>query len=171
MTSPDAVLSSRYGTLSVESSNVLLSRLSDSQQMTPWEVIEEALLRKRPARNMKWLAEQLDETIQVVSNWKKRGVPARRFRDIGKVLGLSVDQIEGLEALPWETSQEAGLLPDVADLAQTINQLPEQQRKYVIQQTRMTISYLPDLFRTTTEESVKPEPKQSASPERARKLR
>lgn len=146
--------------------------LSDSGGMTPWEVIEEALLRRRPARNMKWLAEQLGEKIQTVSNWKARGVPARRFREIGKALGLSVDQIEGLEALPWDgEATDGGLLPDVAELAQTVNQLPENQRRLVLETARLAISHARLLGRTTTEEAAKPERRESASPERARKLR
>lgn len=169
MPNPDAVLSSRHGTPFVELRNGLLSRLSDSSGMTPWEVIEEALLRKRPARNMKWLAEQLDERIQTVSNWKARGVPARRFREIAKALDLTVDQIEGLEALPWEKSPEVGLLPDVAELAQTINDLPEQQRRFVIETTRLTISHASGLARPMTDTTPKLEPKRTPSTERARK--
>lgn len=69
--------------------------------MTPWEVIEEALVHRKPKRNVQWLADQLRVTIQVVSNWKARGVPARRYREIADVLGLTVDQLEGVEPLPW----------------------------------------------------------------------
>lgn len=89
--------------------------------MTPWEVIEEALAQKRPPRGPAWLAEQLKERIQVVSNWKSRGkVPASRYREVAQILGLTVDQLEGLAPLPWEVKQEAStptLLPEIVDLA------------------------------------------------------
>lgn len=75
--------------------------------MTPWQVIEEALAHKRPPRSQKWLAEELGESVQTISNWKNRGVPARRFRDIANVLGLTVDQIEGLHPLPWDRPNSA----------------------------------------------------------------
>lgn len=76
---------------------------------TPWQVIEEALARKRPPRGPKWLADELNESIQTVSNWKVRGVPVRRYREIANALGLTVDQIEGLEPLPWERlAQDSG---------------------------------------------------------------
>lgn len=69
--------------------------------MTTWEVIEDALAHKKPRRNPQWLAEQLGVTIQVVSNWKARGVPARRYREIATAVGITVDQLEGIEPLPW----------------------------------------------------------------------
>lgn len=155
--------------LSVDSINRLWTRSSDSRWMTPWQVINEALQHKKPARNMTWLAEQLDEDIRVVSNWKKRGVPARRYREIASVVGLSVDQIEGLAPLPWDKPPVSdGLLPEVAQLAQAINDLPEPQRGSFIKMTATTLSFLPNLHRPTTESA---QPKQEPSPERAKKLR
>lgn len=74
--------------------------------MTPWQVIEEALAHKKPPRSPQWLADQLHVKIQVVSNWKSRGVPTARYREIASALDLSVDQIEGLEPLPWEKAGE-----------------------------------------------------------------
>lgn len=91
-----------HSTPSVELVNVSLIHSSDSLGMTPWQVIEEALARKRPPRGPKWLADELQESIQTVSNWKARGVPVKRYREIANALGLTVDQIEGIEPLPWE---------------------------------------------------------------------
>lgn len=71
--------------------------------MTPWEIIEQALTHRKPPRSPKWLADQLGNTsIQVVQNWKTRGVPPARYRAIASALGISVDQLEGLAPLPWE---------------------------------------------------------------------
>jgi len=72
--------------------------------MTPWEVIEEALRRKRPAKKPAWLAERLAVTAQVVSNWKTRRVPPERYREIAEALDLTVDQLEGVAPLPWEST-------------------------------------------------------------------
>lgn len=96
--------------------------------MTPWQVIEEALARKRPPRGPQWLADQLDETVQVVSNWKARGVPPRRFREIANVLGLTVDQIEGVDPLPWEGLGEGGDWPFSEDLRQKVLRLSDEER-------------------------------------------
>lgn len=75
--------------------------------MTPWEVIEEVLAHKRPRRSPLWLAEQLGLSIQVVSNWKQRGsVPPARYRAIANALGITVDQLEGIEPLPWLNADE-----------------------------------------------------------------
>lgn len=70
--------------------------------MTPWEVIEEALVRRRPVQNKEWLARQLGVKPQAIGNWRERGVPPGRFRALGKVLQLTVDQIEGEAPLPWD---------------------------------------------------------------------
>jgi hypothetical protein len=122
----------------VELVNVALSHSSDSQDMTPWQVIEEALARKRPPRGPMWLAEALGETIQVVSNWKKRGVPARRYREIANVLGLTLDQVEGLEPLPWDRQDGSEwpfseeLRARVLKLSDTaLNELEAQMRKHL----------------------------------------
>lgn len=69
--------------------------------MTSWDIIEEALAHKRPPRNLTWLAEQLRVSVQVIQNWKSRRVPPSRFREVASALGLSIDQLEGLEPLPW----------------------------------------------------------------------
>ena len=62
--------------------------------MTPWEVIQEALLHRRPIRNLQWLAEQLGVSIQAVVNWRARGVPANRYRDIAAALGITEGAVE-----------------------------------------------------------------------------
>lgn len=70
--------------------------------MTPWEIVEEALQRKRPPRGPKWLADELGMTLQAIGHWKNRGVPPGKYRAIGIAIGLTVDQLEGLSPLPWE---------------------------------------------------------------------
>jgi hypothetical protein len=76
--------------------------------MTTWEIVEEALARKRPPRNQEWLADQLKErtgkkiTPQAVSNWKKRGVPPARYGDLADLFELTTDQVAGRAPLPWE---------------------------------------------------------------------
>lgn len=121
----------------------MLSRLSESAAMDTWQIIEDALLHMKPRRNMLWLSEQLHVSIQVVSNWKSRGVPASRRRDIATALGLSIDQIDGLAPLPWEEIAEASeltkLFPDVASVATSINELPKRQRDWVLGVVKSTI--------------------------------
>lgn len=80
--------------------------------VTPWQVIEEALLHRRPARTPQWLADQLGLSIQVVSNWKSRRVPPGRYRQIAELLGLSIDQLEGIAPLPWQ-NLDAWPFPDI----------------------------------------------------------
>lgn len=106
--------------------------------MTPWQVIEQALLHRRPSRSPKWLADQLGEKIQVISNWKARGVPARRYREIAQALGITVDQLEGLAPLPWDLEGE-DLRPDVYAAAAAMNSLPDRQRKWVLDVLASTI--------------------------------
>lgn len=69
--------------------------------MTTWEVIEAALANRRPPRKVQWLADQIGASAQVMTNWKKRGVPPARHRDIAQALGLTLDQLAGLAPLPW----------------------------------------------------------------------
>lgn len=111
--------------------------------MDTWHVIEEALHHMRPRRSPLWLSEQLGVTIQVVSNWKARGVPPSRLREIARALGLSVDQLEGVAPLPWEeTTGDSGsdkLYPEVAAAANAINHLPKKQRDWVLGVVQSTI--------------------------------
>jgi hypothetical protein len=130
----------------VELVNFTLSRLSDSSQMTPWEVIQLSLAHMRPPRNTQWLADQLGMSIQAVSNWKNRGVPARHYREIASALGITVDQLEGIDRLPWEGQDHGtGLMPEVEAVAGEINALPKAQRDWVLRTVRDAI----DLARET----------------------
>lgn len=70
--------------------------------MNVWDIVEAALARHRPPRDQQWLAASLDVTPQAVHKWKKDGVPPRRYREIATLLGLTIDQLEGLEPLPWD---------------------------------------------------------------------
>jgi DNA-binding transcriptional regulator YdaS (Cro superfamily) len=109
--------------------------------MSPWEVIEEALVRKRPRRNLQWLADQIGVSIQVVSNWKSRGVPAKRYRDISSALGITVDQLEGLQRLPWEheSHSSSDLRPEVSEIAQQINVMPDKKREWLLMTMRQAL--------------------------------
>ncbi len=92
--------------------------------MNPWEVIEDVLAHKK--RSLSWLAQQFSKktTIQVVMNWEERGVPPKRFREIADILGITIDQLEGLEPLPWSKEFE---WPFSAQLHERIQQLrPEE---------------------------------------------
>lgn len=95
----------------------MLSRLPTIPDVTPWQVIEEALLRLRPPRNKEWLSARLSErgkkiTPQGVGNWKERGVPGSRFIELGEILDLSPRQVAGLDPLPWDTA-EGWPFPDI----------------------------------------------------------
>lgn len=78
--------------------------------MTPWEVIEQALARRKPKpQSQEWLANELSRrtgtkiTPQAISHWKgKRGVPKGRFFDLADLLGLTPDQVAGRAPVPWE---------------------------------------------------------------------
>lgn len=71
--------------------------------MTPWEVVEGALARRKPKRNQAWLAQQLGVGTQAVTNWKLRGsVPTGQYRALADLLHLTVEQIEGRAPAPWE---------------------------------------------------------------------
>jgi hypothetical protein len=71
--------------------------------MTPWDIIEIALARAfRPPKSQQWLADSLHLTPQAIHKWQKNGVPPKRYRDVATLLGLTVDQLEGLAPLPWD---------------------------------------------------------------------
>jgi DNA-binding transcriptional regulator YdaS (Cro superfamily) len=146
----------------------MLSRLSESAGMGTWQIIESALENMKPRRTPVWLAEQLGVSIQVVSNWKNRAVPASRRRDIATALGLTMDQLDGLAALPWEEVPESSaltkLFPDVASVAVSINQLPKKQRDWVLGVVRSTI----DAAKATIPSNANDVTHQSATPVRKR---
>ena len=84
-----------------------------TEQMTPWEVIEGALARKKPQRSQDWLAEQLGTTAQAVSNWKDRGVPKGRYEQLSEILGLTMEQVAGKAPVPWERPGGEWPFPDI----------------------------------------------------------
>lgn len=115
---------------------------------TPLEIIHLALAHKKPPRNMQWLAEQLGVKAQATTNWKTRGVPPKRYREIAGLLDITIDQLEGLADLPWRpTESKSGLLPAVQSLAMEINDLPEAQRDWVLGVVRSTIDAAKDAIR------------------------
>lgn len=90
--------------------------------MTPWEVVEQALARRKPPRDQKWLAEELKVTAAAITNWKNRGVPAAQFRPLANALGLTVDQIEGIAPLPWDKEMAWPFSPALHERVMTLNQ-------------------------------------------------
>ena len=100
--------------------------------MTTWEIIEEALQRRRPPRGPQWLSEQLalqegvKASLQAIAHWKDRGVPTAKRRSIARVLGLSLDQIDGQAPLDWD-DRVAWPFPDAA-LLQRVKTLEHDQR-------------------------------------------
>ena len=95
----------------------MLSLPETIDDVTPWQVIEEALLRLRPPRNKEWLSAQLSErgknvSPQGIGNWKDRGVPPSRFIELGEILGLEVRQVAGIDPLPWDKA-EGWPFPDI----------------------------------------------------------
>lgn len=140
--------------------------------MTPWEVIEEALVRRRPVRNLQWLADQIGVTIQVVHNWKVRGVPAKRYRDVASALDLTVDQVEGIARLPWEDEPKQtgpGLWPEVAAIASEINLLPPEEREHLIGIIRAAMPSKPKNSDAARTRLTQPDDSVSARKEPARK--
>lgn len=100
----------------------------DEMSGSTWQIIEQALGRKKPPRKPQWLADKLGVSAQVMTNWKRRGVPAVRLREIADALDLSLDQIEGLEPLPWE-STSGWPFPNIS--RERFYQLDETQRTLI----------------------------------------
>lgn len=93
------------GTRSVYLVNGLCSRWSDSSDMTPWSVIEKTCIHRRIQNWQSWLAGEIGVTLAAVNNWKRRGVPAVKYRDISEALGISLEQLEGIDPLPWDDGE------------------------------------------------------------------
>jgi hypothetical protein len=70
--------------------------------MTVWEIIELTMNRMVPRRDQKWLAAELGVTAAAIHEWKKTRVPPARYRAIAEKIHISIDQLEGLEPLPWD---------------------------------------------------------------------
>lgn len=81
--------------------------------MSPWEVIEGAMARRRPQRDQAWLAVQLGIGEQAITNWKTRGVPKGRYLEIADLLGLTVKQVAGQEPPPWANEKGNWPFPDI----------------------------------------------------------
>jgi hypothetical protein len=67
-----------------------------------WRRIEVELATRKDAasRPEAWLAAKLKLKIQVVHNWKSRGVPPRRHKAIADALGWPVGRLLGVEPAP-----------------------------------------------------------------------
>lgn len=51
-------------------------------------------------REVTWLAEKLQTSVQRVNNWKARGLPASALPDVAAALGWSINQVLGLAEPP-----------------------------------------------------------------------
>lgn len=96
-------------TRSVDLVNALCSRWSDSLDMTPWTVIEKTCIHRRIQNWQSWLAEELGMSVARVNNWKRRGVPPAKYRDIAEALSISLEQLEGIDPLPWDDAEPTQL--------------------------------------------------------------
>ncbi len=52
-------------------------------------------------RESQWLADKLHCGVQVVTNWKTRGVPLDRLPALADILGCSVDHLLGRDDRTW----------------------------------------------------------------------
>lgn len=85
--------------------------------MDVWRHIEEELHRRR--LNAAWLGRKLPASRQVVSGWKKRGVPTARYEQIAALLGWTVDRlITGVADTEPQEAPAAPVAPAVLPVAQ-----------------------------------------------------
>lgn len=139
----------------------MLSGLCHGALVTPWEVIEGALARKKPKRDQAWLAKKLDISEQAISNWKERGVPRSRYEDLADALGLTLEQIAGRAAAPWEVGESEW--PFASIDAARWSALTERQRGEIEGKVRELIEKF-EAQRSTG--SGKSSPSQSSAPQR-----
>jgi DNA-binding transcriptional regulator YdaS (Cro superfamily) len=70
---------------------------------TPSDALDEAI---RQTGGTKQLADRLAVTVQVVSNWRARGVPAERCPDIERVTGVRCERLR--PDVNWDVLRVAG---------------------------------------------------------------
>ncbi len=70
---------------------------------TPSEALDEAI---KQTGGTKQLADRLAVTVQVVSNWRARGVPAERCPDIERVTGVRCERLR--PDVNWDVLRVAG---------------------------------------------------------------
>lgn len=64
----------------------------DEKVLIPWNRVEALLVRA--GRRQAWLAERMNVSSNVVTNWKSRGgVPAGRAPALARVFGMSVGEL------------------------------------------------------------------------------
>ena len=108
--------------------------------MEVWKHIENELHRRR--KNAAWLAEKIDSSRQVISGWKRRGVPTARYEQIAALFGWSVDRlITGVDDVqtsavvanvhsPTSPESLASIYSPMAlDVARMIDAIPDEQQK------------------------------------------
>lgn len=110
--------------------------------MDVWKHIEDELHRRR--QKPAWLVKKLDLSRQVVSGWKKRGVPAARYEQIAELFGWSLDRlVTGIDdtpepepapapaapATPQPVAVESLYSPMALDVARMIDRIPDIEQK------------------------------------------
>lgn len=139
--------------------------------MTMWEILLIALAHQKPPRNREWLAKQLDISPAAVAAWKLKGVPPRQHRPLATILGLTMDQLAGLEPLPWEDRTEwpferisrdqyFGLTPRERDLVE--DRLVELLREINEGRRAKPRSKLPGGFNAPGPRSIQPAPEKTS---------
>ncbi len=87
--------------------------------MDVWKHIEDELHRRR--QNAAWLGRKLPASRQVVSGWKTRGVPAKRYEQIAQLLDWSVDRlISGVDDTPATPAPTPTAAPVTAGTANAL---------------------------------------------------
>ena len=132
--------------------------------MDVWIHIEEELSRRR--LNAAWLGRKLGASRQVISGWKKRGVPTARYEQIAELFNWTIDRlVTGVDDTPAPlppppapvAAVESIYSPMALDVARMMDQIPgiEQKRRayaLILQITALDSPPSP----------IVPEPKQAA---------
>ena len=82
---------------------------------TPFDRVIAEIARLEPdkakGREVTWLADAMGVSVQVVNNWRLRGIPTKRLGEVGKLIGWTRDQVAGdsdpvkpwpFESVPYE---------------------------------------------------------------------
>lgn len=122
--------------------------------MDVWTHIEQELHRRR--LNAAWLGRKLGASRQVISGWKKRGVPTARYEQIAELLGWTMDRLAtGIDDTPAPppvaekpAAVESIYSPMALDVARMVDNIPsiEQKRRayaLILQITAMDSSPSP----------------------------
>lgn len=76
----------------------------------PWSRVEEILAEQ--GKNQLWLRKQLDVEANVITHWKKRGVPSGRIWDLCRVLNVRPEHLTAERVQPYPHTDDALKLED-----------------------------------------------------------